>query len=117
MNRTSLDPSLSKLVWFWCCSVDRELNYPADLHCILNELVTVNSKWEQLGIELNIAYHTLQDIEANYRHSIEKCMAEVIARWLAMDVGEFSWTTLCTALRSKLVDCPVLAAKIEVKYC
>ena len=88
-----------------------------DYHKILTVLRTINSKWQSLGIALELGYSTLEEIEANNPNNVESCMAKVIARWLDARSSPLTWETLCDALRSDLVDCPVLAQDIEEKYC
>jgi hypothetical protein len=92
------------------------LKNPTELRHILTVLVPMNTKWCDLGIQLDIKYHELEEIEERYRGgNLRKCMAEIINNWLRNDT-QASWKTLCHALKSELVSEPVIAAEIEKKF-
>ena len=77
----------------------------------------MNKKWFNLGIELEIKYHELEQMKIYHHNDIEQCMAGMINKWLKTNTDQVSWGTLCAALRSELVGEPVLATEIEKKYC
>ena len=82
---------------------------------LLDETISVAYKWKNLGLVLDLDYSTLQEIEANYGGA-RRCLEEVLYSWLKGNGGEVSWSALCEALRSKLVERSSLAAEIELKH-
>ena len=65
---------------------------------IQNELNEVTAaKWYQLGLQLGISPATLSIIESDYPRDAQRCMTEVIIRWLR-NAPEFPWAKLAEAL-------------------
>lgn len=62
---------------------------------------------------LGLEEHEIDTIKENH-HRIEDCRREMVAKLLKND-PPLSWTTLCEALRHKLVKRPDIARTIEKK--
>ena len=79
---------------------------------LANEVIPkVCSKWRDLGLQLNLEYCVLEEIEADHQKSAERC-TKMLAKWLSQDVGA-SWSTLVAALNSKAVNETTLAANLK----
>lgn len=74
----------------------------------------MRTKWLDIGLELKVAYPTLNNIEAKYSDS-KDCLREVIVEWLKA-TDHPTWQSLIDALRTPVIDEPKLAAKLEAKY-
>ena len=73
---------------------------PLTLKEILNELREVTAaKWYQLGVQLEISPATLSTIECNHPRDAQRCMTEVINRWLR-NTPECSWAKLAEAVEA-----------------
>ena len=55
------------------------------------------AQWYQLGVQLEIPPATLSTIERDHPHDAQRCMTEVIIRWL-QNAPEFPWAKLAAAL-------------------
>ena len=53
----------------------------------------------KLGLQLGIEYHTLQKIDEDNMHNVDKCVIEMINWWLN-DIEDRSYSKLITALVS-----------------
>ena len=71
----------------------------------------VCSKWRDLGLQLNLEYCVLDEIEADHQKSAERC-TKMLAKWLSQDAGA-SWSTLVAALNSNAVNETRLAASLK----
>ena len=71
------------------------------------------AKWYQLGVQLEISPATLSTIESDHSHDAQRCMTEVINRWL-QNVPECSWTKLAQAVED-MGDYAALAEKLRQK--
>ena len=79
---------------------------------LANEVIPqVCSKWRDLGLQLNLEYCVLNEIEADHQKSAERC-TNMFAKWLSQDAGA-SWSTLVAALKSKAVNEKRLATSLE----
>ena len=85
---------------------------PTDLRVVYFELFEVRTKWRRLGIVLDLTLSTLDAIEQR-DSSPEVRLGRVLKKWLCTGVA--SWRQLVRALRS--VGEPILAKKLEEKYC
>ena len=72
------------------------------------------SKWYDIGVQLNLDYWVLDSIQADFLRSRDCCI-EVFKSWLSRDT-EASWSSLITALNSKTVNEPQLAASLEAVH-
>ena len=77
----------------------------------LNEMAA--AKWYQLGVQLGIPPATLSTTEINYPHDAQRCMTEVIIRWL-QSTPECSWAKLAEAVEA-MGGYAVLAEKLRQK--
>ena len=57
------------------------------------------AQWYQLGLQLGISPATLNTIEYNYHRDAQRCMTEVINRWL-QNAPECSWAKLANAVEA-----------------
>ena len=71
------------------------------------------AKWHQLGVQLEIDSATLNTIEYNYHRDAQRCMTEVITRWL-QNAPECSWAKLAKAVKA-MGDYAVLAEELRQK--
>ena len=60
--------------------------------------------WMSLGLELGLFYPTLEKIDNNNLHNIDRCKRAMLAAWLAqqddvLEKGVPSWSVLQAALR------------------
>ena len=77
----------------------------------LNEMAA--AKWYQLGMQLEIPPATLSTIESDHPRDTERCMTEVISRWLR-NAPECSWAKLAQAVEA-MGGYAVLAEKLKQK--
>ena len=71
------------------------------------------AKWYQLGMQLEIPPATLSTIESDHRCDTERCLTEVINRWLR-NAPECSWAKLAKAVEA-MGDYAALAYKLRQK--
>ena len=73
-----------------------------DLNQIYQECKHCSDKWEEIGSNLGISYATLAIIKANNPSNCEKCMYQMLAKWLNKENEKCirSWRSLCQALYS-----------------
>ncbi len=86
-----------------------------DLRVLRNLLDVVSGKWYQIGIQLGIPKHKLDEFNEK-----KEPIIEVLNYWLNKNVkggDPVSWETIVKALRSRHVDEPGLATIIQEKYC
>ena len=73
---------------------------PLTLRNILNELREVTAaNWHQFGVQLEVDSATLNTIEIAHSHNAQRCMTEVIIRWL-QNAPECSWAKLAEAVEA-----------------
>jgi len=77
----------------------------------LNEMTA--AKWYQLGVQLEIDSATLNTIEYNHPRDAQRCMTEVIIRWL-QNAPEFPWAKLAEAVEA-MGGYAALAEKLRQK--
>ena len=77
----------------------------------LNEMAA--AKWYQLGVQLGIPPATLSTTEINHPRDAQRCMTEVIIRWL-QSTPECSWAKLAEAVEA-MGGYAVLAEKLRQK--
>ena len=58
-----------------------------------NVIPRVCFKWRDLGLQLNIDYWVLDEIQANCPGNVRECCTRMLAQWLSLDAGT-SWSTL-----------------------
>ena len=77
----------------------------------LNEMAA--AKWYQLGMQLEIPPVTLSTIESDHPRDAQRCMTEVVNRWLR-NAPECSWAKLAQAVEA-MDGYAVLAEKLKQK--
>lgn len=71
---------------------------------LANEVVPgVCSKWQLIGIQLDLSHTLLKQIEADHHGNTQQCCIAMFSEWLSQDTAA-SWSTLITALTSKSVS-------------
>ena len=75
----------------------------------LSEMAAAN--WYQLGMQLEIPPAELRTVECNYPHDAQRCMTEVLNRWLR-NAPECSWAKLAQAVEA-MGGYAVLAEKLK----
>ena len=78
-----------------------------------NALAKVTKKWDELGIELDIAQCDLDNIERSKMGDVNRCKLALIDKWLSVDVFA-SWEKLAQALEA--IGEPKIAAEIREEY-
>ena len=87
---------------------------PLTVKEIQNELNEMTAeKWYQLGVQLGISPATLSTIESDYPRDAQRCMTEVIIRWLR-NAPEFPWAKLAEAVEA-MGGYAALAEKLRQK--
>ena len=87
---------------------------PMTVKEIQNELRELTAaKWYQLGLQLEISPATLNTIEIDHPHGAQRCLTEVITRWL-QNAPECSWAKLAQAVEA-MGDYAALAEKLKQK--
>ena len=85
------------------------------LRDLANEVIPrVCPIWRKLGTQLNLNHWDLDAIEANHG-KVEDCCTIMFTKWLSQE-PEASWPTLVSALRTKSVNMPELAASLKEMY-
>ena len=77
------------------------------------ELITVSSKWYDLGLALGLDSNTLDDIEDNNRKNQTRLRETLSKRNI---IGTLSWIEIIEALRQPTVGKNTLADKLQRKY-
>ena len=84
---------------------------------VLTELIGITKEWTDLATTLRIPEHEIDEIECSHSQDVKRCLRKMVDKWLKLQPGQVSWTTLCQALRHPLVSRPDIAEKIEHKHC
>ena len=87
-----------------------------DLRIVRNGVLSVSSKWYDLGLELGISPDHLDAIRKG-NDDPQDCLREVLKRWLADVEPAPTWRTVIIALRNPAVGHHSLAEELEQKYC
>ena len=88
--------NLISRVNFFCFSA---ASTPLTVKKIQNELREMTAEWYQLGVQLEIPPATLNTIERDHPRDAQRCMTEVITRWLR-NATECSWAKLAQAVEA-----------------
>ena len=86
-----------------------------DLGLLLEELLDVQTKWYNLGLQLNLRVKVLDRIRDQFSNHRD-WLLEMLKTWLR-SADNTSWKTLIDALRSRSVGESQLADHLEAKYC
>ena len=85
-----------------------------DLGLLLEELLDVQTKWYNLGLQLNLSVSTQDRNKTQFTDPREQLL-EMLKTWLSAGYNT-SWKTLTDALRSRNVGASQLADDLEAKY-
>ena len=96
-------------------SSNGEIPVTPSLKDLLKELNKVASKWENIGIMLDVDSGRLENIKHNNSKSCEECLREMLKEWLKQSHPAPSWKAMVEALDD--VEEPKLAAELKEKYC
>ena len=83
---------------------------------IVEELHDVKTKWNVIGIQLEVPRATLKKIQSTHKDDPEGAFSEMIGEWLEQ-TKETSWSAIVTALRSRSVGERNLADNVERNWC
>ncbi len=83
---------------------------------VMKSLVDAKTKWEFLGLELEIPAEELESIKRTECGNVDQCFLEMLKRWLRIINPSPSWEGLVKALRSRLVGHPNLAESIAAEH-
>jgi hypothetical protein len=85
------------------------------LGILLRELIKkVDSKWENIGIMLEIESHRLESIKTAEHHNTQNCLREMLKIWLKKINPPPSWSAITDAL--EYVGDEQLAHDLRSKY-
>ena len=87
-----------------------------DLRRVRGAIYSVNHKWYNIGLELDIPFKTLDGIAANFRMTGD-CLREMLKQWLTRVSPPPSWSSLVEPLSSEPVREQELAEEIRSQYC
>ena len=90
---------------------------PCDLRAVRTAIFSVRAKWYDIGVELEISYHTLDAIKTQYSNNIVNCLTEMLKQWLSSTSPLPTWSGLVQALSSAPVGEKRLAEEIRKQYC
>jgi len=98
---------------------DISLPHPdlSSLYAVTEDVITLSKHWFHLGLALDLSYHTLEIIEADYPGDSCRCMTEMLKAWLKqkgmVHEGRVpSWQALVRALDTPLVGKPEVARMV-----
>ena len=85
------------------------------LSTLLRELIKkVDSKWENIGILLEIESHRLESIKTEEHHNTQNCLREMLKIWLKMINPPPSWSAITNTL--ECIGDEQLARNLRSKY-
>ena len=91
-----------------------ELLTEEDWSKIQNALHGRDSKWQAIGIQLNVSHSDLMKIRRDSGDNLEECNREMQIAWLK--TGKATWRALLGALRSASVGLHEDAQSIQEKF-
>ena len=89
-----------------------------DLKVVMEMLVDITSKWQELGLALGLKKPTLDKIHEEHR-DLNKCKMEMLSCWLQWrddSKATCNWQSLAAALKSPTVEHKPIAEAIETKF-
>ena len=75
------------------CTLDKP-----ELRTVLRELIKVDSKWENIGIFLEVDPHRLESIKTTEHHDTQNCLREMLKIWLKKINPPPSWSAIINVL-------------------
>ena len=85
-----------------------------DVTAVCERLYEAKEKWFDIGLQFNINYTTLSNMQNRFKSDPDKLLKEIVHHRLRS--YPLTWRELCATLRSSSVHCHVLADKIELRY-
>ena len=85
-----------------------------DLPTVLNEVIDITEKWQDIGIQLRLKDKCLVDIQGRDSDSRSK-FRDMMRLWLTSDKA--CWDDLIGALRTKSVNEHQLSDQLKSQYC
>ncbi len=79
---------------------------------IKEKLYPVRTKWENIGLKLNVDYETIESIKLDCNEEHDRCLHKLIAKHIQA-IGSLTWSKLCDCLRSPTVARNDVAVTIE----
>ena len=64
----------------------------------MRELIKVDSKWQNIGIFLEVDPHRLESIKTAEHHDTQNCLREMLQIWLKKINPSPSWSAITDAL-------------------
>lgn len=86
-----------------------------DLSKVRMELVEVQTKWYDIGLDLGLPVNTLDTIQQECQDTTE-CLRRMLFEWLKTPTLQHSWKNLIDVLQNKVINEGALAASIAQKY-
>lgn len=92
-----------------------KLDSAPEIRDLMNEIaVEIPDKWKEVGIGLGLTTSEIKCIETDIlTHTSNHCYMEVFRIWKIKGVEAYTWATVLTALRTKLVSACGLARALE----
>ncbi len=84
--------------------------------CVQKELWKIRYKWQQIGIELNFLWDDLKNVQCKFGNDPDKCLPELIDKWLKRSQPKAAWDVLVRALKEPQVGEEGVADDISTKY-
>ena len=81
---------------------------------MMNALLDISSEWYEMGLRLGLNPGKLDNIRESYHYDVEKCMIELIKKWLDF-FPEGSWRDVVVALVG--LGKHALALQVAQKHC
>ena len=88
---------------------------PDDLAKVRMELVQVQTKWYDIGLDLGLPVNILETIKQESQ-DITECLRSMLLEWLKMTALKPNWKKLIDVLQNKVINEGALAVAIENKY-
>ena len=86
-----------------------------DLAKVRMELVDVQTRWYDIGLDLGLPVNTLETIRQECQDTAE-CLRKMLHEWLKTIDLQPSWNTLIDVLQNKVINEGALAVTIAKKY-
>ena len=86
----------------------------SDLDVIVNELSSVSGKWENIGRQLGMADHFLNDISEKHSGTAD-CLEAMMKKWLRR-LHLNSWSHIVLALKNPNIMESMLGDHLKKKY-
>ena len=86
------------------------------LSAVNSELVSVAPRWMDLGVSLGLDPPTLELIASDHPNDANRCLTEVLAKWLQQVRTARSWRAITLALMSPSISEGDLAHSIAMSH-